>query len=105
MIDWHHPPIYGRLRCFWFVSSTLGVASHNVDNRPAALAASVVTMLLLVRLKFEPDIKRDGGEHSLEQQVQRIQRINTMTFVSVFLGIIALLRRMASGESIAADLN
>jgi hypothetical protein len=84
---------------------TLGVASHNVENPPAALAATVVTMLLLVRLKIELDIKRDEGEHSLEQKVQRIQRINTMTTLSVFVGIIALLRRMASGESTAADLD
>jgi hypothetical protein len=65
MIDWHHPRIYERLRCFGLCLFTLGVASHNVDNPPAALAAIVVTMLLIVRLKIELDIKRDEEEHSL----------------------------------------
>jgi hypothetical protein len=105
MIDWHHPRIYERLRCFGLCLFTLGVASHSVDNPPAALAASVVTMLVLVRLKIELDIKRNEGEHSLEEKVQGIQRINTMTAVSVFVGIIVLLRRMASGESNATDLD
>jgi hypothetical protein len=105
MIDWHHPRIHERLRCFGLCFFTPGVASHDVENPPAALAPSVVTMLLLVRFKIELDIKRDEGEHSLEQKVRRIQRINTMTEVSVFVGIIVLLRRMASGESIATDLD
>jgi hypothetical protein len=85
MIDWHRPRIHERLRCSGLCFFTLGVASHNVENPPAALAASVLTMLLLVRLKIELDIKRDEGEHSLEQKVRRIQRINTMTEVSVFV--------------------
>jgi hypothetical protein len=28
MIDWHHPRIYERLRCFGLCLFTLGVASH-----------------------------------------------------------------------------
>ena len=87
MIDWHHPRIYERFRCFGLCLFTLGVASHNVDNRPAALAAIVVTMLLLVRLKIELDIKRDEEEHSLERKIHRIQQINTMASVSMFVGL------------------
>ena len=98
MIDWHHPRIYERLRCFGLCLFTLGVASHNVDNRPATLAAIVVTMLLLVRLKIELDIKRDEEEHSLERKIHRIQRINTMASVSMFVGLMALVRQIASGE-------
>jgi len=78
MIDWHHPRIYERLRCFGLCLFTLGVASHNVDNPPAALAAIVVTALLIVRLKIELDIKRDEEEYSLERKVHRIRQINTM---------------------------
>jgi hypothetical protein len=98
MIDWHHPRIYERFRCFGLCLFTLGVASHNVGNRPAALAAIVVTMLLLVRLKIELDIKRDEEEDSLERKIHRIQRINTMASVSMFVGFMALVRQMASGE-------
>ena len=98
MIDWHHPRIYERFRCFGLCLFTLGVASHNVDNRPAALAAIVVTMLLLVRLKIELDITRDEEEQSLERKIHRIQQINTMASVSMFIGLVALVRQRASGE-------
>jgi archaellum biogenesis protein FlaJ (TadC family) len=84
---------------------TLGVASHNVDNRPATLAAIVVTMLLLVRLKIELDIKHDEEEHSLERKIQRIQQINTMASVSMIVGLMALVRQMASGEITSPFLN
>ena len=98
MIDWHHPRIYERFRCFGLCLFTLGVASHNLDNRPAALAAIVVTMLLLVRLKIELDIKRDEEKHSLEGKIHRIQQINTMASVSMFVGLMALVRQMASSD-------
>jgi hypothetical protein len=39
MIDWHHPRIYERLRCFGLALFTLGIASHNVDSPAIALAA------------------------------------------------------------------
>jgi hypothetical protein len=105
MIDWHHPRIYERFRCFGLCLFTLGVASHNVDNRPAALAAIVVTMLLLVRLKIELGIKHNEEQHSLERKVHRIQQINTMASVSMFAGLMALVRQMASGEITAPFLN
>jgi hypothetical protein len=105
MIDWHHPRIYERFRCFGLCLFTLGVASHNVDNPPAALAAIVVTMLLVVRLKIELNIRRDEEEQSLERKIRHIQRINTMASASVFVGIMTLLRKMVSGESIAPHLD
>ena len=105
MIDWHHPRIYERFRCFGLCLFTLGVASHNVDNRPVALAATVVTMLLLVRLKIELDIKHDEEEHSLERKIHCIEQINTMASVSMIVGLMALVRQMASGEITAPFLN
>jgi hypothetical protein len=105
MIDWHHPRIYERFRCFGLCLFTLGVASHNVDNRPAALAAIVVTMLLLVRLKIELDIKHDEEQDSLERKVHRIQQINTMASVSMFVGLMALVRQVANGEITYPFLN
>jgi len=105
MIDWHHPRIYERFRCFGLCLFTLGVASHNVDNRLAALAAIVVTMLLLVRLKIELDIKRDEEEHSLERKIHRIQQINTMASMPVFVGLMAIVRQIASGEITAPFLS
>jgi hypothetical protein len=105
MIDWHHPRIYERFRCFGLCLFTLGVAAHNVDNRPAALAAIVVTMLLLVRLKIELGIKHDEEQDSLERKVHRIQQINTMASVSMFVGLMALVRQVANGEITSHFLN
>lgn len=48
MIDWHHPRIHERLRCFGLCLFTLGLASHNADNPPAAIAAIIVTILLVL---------------------------------------------------------
>ena len=62
-------------------------------------------MLLLVRLKIELDIKRDEEEHSLERKIHRIQQINTMASVSMFVGLMALVRQMASGEITAHFFN
>jgi hypothetical protein len=53
MIDWHHPRIYERLRCFGLALFTLGIASHNVDTPAIALAALSVTTMLIYRLKLE----------------------------------------------------
>ena len=105
MIDWHHPRIYERFRCFGLCLFTLGVASHNVDNRPAALATIVVSLLLLVRLKIELDIKHDEEEHSLERKIHRIEQINTVASVSMIVGLMALVRQMASGEITGPFLN
>jgi hypothetical protein len=65
----------------------------------------VVTTLLLVRLKIELDIKRDEEEHSLERKIHRIQQINTIASVSMFVGLMALVRQMASGEITAPLFN
>lgn len=105
MIDWHHPRIYERFRCFGLCLFTLGVAAHNVDNRPAALAAILVTMLLLVRLKIELGIKHDEEQDSLERKVHRIQQINTMASVSMFVGLMALVRQVANGQITSPFLN
>jgi len=66
MIDWHHPRIYERLRCFGLSLFSLGLSSHNVANRPAAIAAIIVTLLLVIRLKIELDIGRDEEERKPE---------------------------------------
>ena len=59
MIDWHHPRIYERLRCFGLTLFTLGVASHNEFNPPVAIATILVATLLVVRLRIELGIGRD----------------------------------------------
>jgi hypothetical protein len=99
VIDWHHPRIYERLRCFGLSLFTLGLASHNVANPPAAVAALIVTVLLVVRLKIELDIRRDEEGPVLERKLYWIDRINKATILPIFFGVACVLRQMAGGES------
>lgn len=97
MIGWHHPRIYQRLRCFGLSLFTFGLASHNVDNPPAAIAAIIVTLLLLVRLKIELDIRHDEDELGFERKLHRIEQINSPVIVPAVFGLIAIVRRLEIG--------
>ena len=78
MIDWNHPRIYERLRCFGLTLFTLGIASHNEANPPVAIAALLVATLLVVRLRIELGIGRDEERASLERKLRRIDLINAL---------------------------
>jgi hypothetical protein len=95
MIDWHHPRIYERLRCFGLTLFTIGVASHNVANPPVATAAMIVAILLVVRLRIELEIGRDEEETSLERKLRHINLINALAIAPAVLGAMALLRRLS----------
>lgn len=95
MIDWHHPRIYERLRCFGLTLFTIGVASHNVANPPVAVAAIIVAILLVVRLRIELEISRDEEEMSLERKLHYIDLINALAIGPAVLGALALLRRLS----------
>jgi hypothetical protein len=90
MIDWHHPRIYERLRCFGLTLFTLGVASYNEANPPVAIAAILVVTLLVVRLRIE-----FGKRASLERKLRRIDLINVLAIVPAALGALALLPRLS----------
>jgi hypothetical protein len=96
MIDWHHPRIYERLRCFGLTLFTLGVASHNEANPPVAVAAILVATLLVVRLRIELGIGRDEEGISLERKLRHIGLINALAIVPAALGAVALLPRLAN---------
>ena len=95
MIDWRHPRIYERLRCFGLTLFTLGVASHNEANPPVAVAAIIVATLLVVRLRIELGIGRDEERASLERKLSRIDLINALAIVPAALGALALLPRLS----------
>ena len=95
MIDWHHPRIYERLRCFGLTLFTIGVVSHNVANPPVAVAAIIVAILLVVRLRIELEIGRDEEESSLERKLRHIDLINALAIGPAVLGAMALLRRVS----------
>jgi hypothetical protein len=95
MIDWHHPRIYERLRCFGLTLFTLGVASHNEANPPVAIAAIVVATLLVLRLRIELGISRDEERASLERKLHHIDLINALAIVPATLGAMALLPRLS----------
>ena len=92
MIDWHHPRIYERLRCFGLALFTLGIASHNVDSPAIALAALAVTALLVYRLKLELAIAHNEDEAKLETKLHQIQRINRW----MMLGCLGFMRKAAT---------
>ena len=95
MIDWHHPRIYERLRCFGLTLFTLGVASHNEANPPIAIAAILVATLLVIRLRIELGIGRDEERASLERKLRRIDLINALAIAPAALGALALLPRLS----------
>jgi hypothetical protein len=96
MIDWHHPRVYERLRCFGLTLFTLGVASHNEANPPVAVAATLVATLLVVRLRIELGIGRDEERATLERKLRRIDLINTLAMVPAALGALELLPRLSN---------
>ena len=96
MIDWHHPRVYERLRCFGLTLFTLGVASHNEANPPVAIAAILVATLLVVRLRIEFGIGRDEERASLERKLRHIDLINALAIVPAALGALSLLPRLSS---------
>jgi Na+/H+ antiporter NhaC len=98
MIDWHHPRIYERLRCFGLCLFAVGLACQNADNLPAAFAAVIVTALLLARLKIELAIAHNEDASSLERKLHRIQQINTAMLVPVIFGVMAILRKLETGD-------
>jgi hypothetical protein len=102
MIDWRHPRIYERLRCFGLCLFAVGLACQNTDNPPAAFAAVIVTALLLVRLKIELAIGHSEDAPALERKLHRIQQINTAMLFPVFFGVMAILRKLESGGSFTA---
>ena len=97
MIDWHHPRIYERLRCFGLALFTLGISSHNVDSPPIALAAIVVTAMLVYRLKLELAIARKEGEAKLETKLHRIQLVNQWMLLPIVVGCLDSCGRQRAG--------
>jgi len=97
MIHWHHPRIYQRSRCIGLSLFALGLAAHNLDNPLAAIAAIIVTVLLLVRLKIEFDIRHDEDEPAFERKLHRIEQINSLVIIPTVFGLIAIVRRLDVG--------
>lgn len=96
MIDWDHPRIYERLRCFGLTLFAIGVASHNVATPPVAIAAIIVATLLVIRLGIELEIRRDEERSSLERKLRHIDLINALAIGPAVLGAMVVLRRVSA---------
>jgi hypothetical protein len=94
MIDWHHPRIYERLRCFGLALFTLGIASHNIDSPAISLTALVVTGMLVYRLKIELAIEHDEEERKLAAKLQRIGVINRWIVLPIMIGLLGFMRKV-----------
>ena len=97
MIGWHHSRIYARLQCFGLVLFTLGMASRNIDRPVIGVAALVVTVLLLYRLKVELAIAGHEEYRKLEAKLQRIEQINRWTMIPITVGLVGFIREAAMG--------
>jgi len=100
MTRWRHPRIFERLRCLGLCLFATGLAFHNADNPPAALAAIVVTGLLVVRLRIELAIGQNEEESSLERKLHRIHQVNTVILFPVGFGVLAILKKLETGDNI-----
>jgi len=96
MIDWNHPRIYERLRCFGLTLFTLGAASHKEANPSVAIAAIIVAALLVVRFRIELGISRDEERASFERKLRRIDLVNALAIVPQALGALELLPRLSN---------
>ena len=97
MIDWHHPRIYARLRCFGLVSFALGVATGNIDSPVIGVTALAVTVLLLYLLKVELAISGHEEYRTLETKLQRIEQINRWSMVPIMIGLVGFIRKATNG--------
>ncbi len=99
MIDWHHPRIFERLRCFGLALFALGVGSHNEASPPVVIAAIIVATLLVLRLKIELEIGRDEDQPTIERKLKHISWINAVAIGPALFGTVTLIRE-ASGVGI-----
>jgi hypothetical protein len=97
MIDWHHPRVFERFRCFGLTLFTLGIASHNTDAPVIAVSALAISVLLLYRLKLELEIRRDDDGERLDTAMHKINRVNEWTLVPVLVGAFGVMRRLSDG--------
>ena len=97
MIDWHHPRIYERLRCFGLALFTLGIASHSSDAPVIAISALAISALLLYRLKLELGIGREDDGQQLDTTMHKINRVNQWTMVPILVGAFGVMRRLSDG--------
>jgi hypothetical protein len=97
MIDWHHPRVFERLRCFGLALFTLGIASHNCDAPVIAVSALAISVLLLYRLKLELEIRKDFDGERLDNAVHKIDRVNQWTLVPILVGAFGVMRRLSDG--------
>ena len=97
MIDWHHPRVFERFRCFGVALFTLGIASHNAHTPAIAISALAITMLLVYRLILELGIRANDDGEKLDSAVRKINLINQLILVPIFVGTFGVVKKLAEG--------
>ena len=97
MIDWHHPRVFERFRCFGLALFTLGIASHNTDAPVIAASALAISVLLLYRLRLELGIGRGDDGEQLDAAMHKINQVNQWTLVPILVGAFGIMRRLSDG--------
>ena len=97
MIDWHHPRVFERFRCFGLALVTLGIALHNCNTPVVAVSALAISALLFYRLKLELGIGREDDGQQLDTAMHKINRVNQWTLVPILVGAFGVMRRLSDG--------
>ena len=97
MIDWHHPRVFERLRCFGLALFTLGIALHNSNAPVIAASALAISALLLYRLKLELGIGREDDGQRLDTAMHKINRVNQWMLVPILVGSFGVMKRLSDG--------
>jgi len=97
MIDWHHPRLFERLRCFGLALFTLGIALHNSNAPVVGVSALAISALLLYRLKLELGIGSEDDGQQLDTAMHKINRVNQWTLVPILVGAFGVVRRLSDG--------
>jgi len=97
MIDWHHPRVFERLRCFGLALFTLGIALHNLNAPVIAASALAISALLLYRLKLELGIGMEDDGQRLDTAMHKINRVNQWMLVPILVGSFGVMKRLSHG--------
>jgi len=74
-----------------------GIASHTADIPAIAISALAITMLLVYRLMLELRIRADDDGEKLESAMRKINLINQLALVPIFVGTFGVMRKIAEG--------
>ena len=96
MIDWHHPRIYARLRCFGLVFFALGIASRQLESPVIAVSPGHLGVASLP-IEVELGISSQEDSQRLDTPMHKINRVNQWMLVPILVGSSGVMKRLSDG--------